>query len=211
MTNSPSALSTASDVLAFWFGTAAPTDAASLQIQSQWFTKSDAFDAQIRTRFGATIEAAVKGELDSWASEPWGWLALVIVLDQFTRNVYRGQPASFSGDSSALRWSDRGLAEGWDRTLPLMVRPFTYLPLEHSEDLARQNQSVAVFEQLVADAESANAPSPVLATLKANLDYAERHRDVIRRFGRFPHRNAFIGRASTPAEVEYLAQPGAGF
>lgn len=211
MTNSSSALASASDVLAFWFGTVPPTDAASLQIQTQWFTKSDDFDDQIRTRFGATIEAAVQGDMDSWAAEPMGWLALIIVLDQFTRNVYRGQAASFSGDRSALRWSDQGLALGWDRTLPFMARPFAYLPLEHSEDLARQDQSVAVFEALVSGAQSANAPEPVLATLKSNLDYAERHRDVIRRFGRFPHRNAIVGRASTPAEAEYLAQPGAGF
>ncbi|MET4580386.1 DUF924 family protein [Ottowia thiooxydans] len=211
MTQSPSTLPAASDVLAFWFGGMPPTDAAALQVQSQWFTKSDAFDEQIRTRFGATIEAAVQGELDSWAAEPLGWLALIIVLDQFTRNVYRGQAASFSGDSAALRWSDRGLAEGWDRSLPLMARPFAYLPLEHSEDLARQDQSVAVFQALVAQAESAKAPAPVIATLRSNLDYAERHRDVIDRFGRFPHRNAFLGRASTQAETEYLAQPGSGF
>lgn len=211
MTQSLSALPAASEVLAFWFGTTPPTDAASLQVQSHWFTKSDAFDEQIRTRFGSTIEAAVRGELDSWANEPLGWLALIVVLDQFTRNVYRGKPASFSGDSAALRWSDHGLAQGWDRSLPFMARPFAYLPLEHSEDISRQDQSVSVFEKLVADAESANAPEKVMATLRSNLDYAQRHRDVIRRFGRFPHRNAFTGRVSAPAELEYLAQPGAGF
>ena len=199
------------DVLAFWFGVCPPTDAAAQQVQSQWFTKSDAFDTQVRERFGAAIEAARRGDLDGWADEPLGWLALLILLDQFTRNVYRGRPESFSGDAAALHWAEHGRAQSWDRSLPLMARAFAYLPLEHSEDLARQDRSVEAFQVLLADAESAEAQGDMLDTIRSYLDYAERHRDVIRRFGRFPHRNAILGRASTPAEQEYLAQPGAGF
>lgn len=201
----------ASDVLEFWFGVCPPTDEAALSVRAQWFTKSEAFDAQIGERFGATIEAARKGELDQWANEPLGWLALLIVLDQFTRNVYRGAAESFSGDASALRWAEHGKAQGWDRNLPLMARAFVYLPLEHAEDMARQDASVAAFQALLADAGAAGAVEEVLGTIRSYLDYAERHRDVIRSFGRFPHRNAILGRASTPAELEYLAQPGAGF
>ncbi|MGB3067926.1 MAG: DUF924 family protein [Ottowia sp.] len=199
------------EVLNFWFGACPPTDIAAQQVQSQWFTKSDAFDAEVRERFGATIEAARKGDLDGWAKEPLGWLALLIVLDQFTRNVYRGRPESFSGDAAALRWAEHGRAQGWDHHVPLMARAFTYLPLEHSEDLARQDRSVEAFQALLADAESVGAQGSMQDTLRSYLDYAERHRDVIRRFGRFPHRNAILGRSSTQAESEYLAQPGAGF
>lgn len=211
MPSTTSATQTASDVLAFWFGVCPPTNEAALQIKAQWFTKSENFDAQIRERFGTSVEAARKGELDHWGSEPLGWLALLIVLDQFTRNVYRGEADSFSGDGAALRWAEHGKAKGWDLELPLMARAFAYLPLEHAEDLARQDGSVAAFQALLSDAESAQAADQVLETIRSYLDYAERHRDVIRSFGRFPHRNPILGRASTPAENEYLAQPGAGF
>lgn len=211
MASSHTAILAVPDVLAFWFGACPPTDAAAQQVQSQWFTKSEVFDTQIRERFGATLEAARAGGLDAWASEPLGWLALLIVLDQFTRNVYRGRPESFSGDAAALRWAEHGQAQGWDRSLPLMARAFAYLPLEHAEDMARQDRSVKVFQALLNDAESAGAQASMLETIRSYLDYAERHRDVIRRFGRFPHRNAILGRSSTPAEQEYLAQPGSGF
>ncbi len=211
MTSSTTTTPTASDVLTFWFGVCPPTEEAALQIASQWFTKSDAFDARVRERFGATIHAARSGALDNWAVEPLGWLALLIVLDQFTRNVDRGQPESFSGDAAALRWAEHGQTLGWDRALPVVARAFAYLPLEHAEDLACQDQSVSAFQALLADAQTTGAREEVLATMRSYLDFAERHRDVIRRFGRFPHRNAILGRISTPAELEYLAQPGAGF
>lgn len=208
---SSSAIATPSDVLQFWFGANTPTDAAAHSMKAQWFTKSDAFDAEVSQRFGATIEAARKGELDGWASEPLGWLALLIVLDQFTRNVYRGQPDSFAGDAAAMRWAERGVDQGWDQALPFMARAFVYLPLEHAEDMARQDRSVKAFQALLADAKSQEASEETLAVINSNLDYAERHRDVIRSYGRFPHRNAILGRASTPEEEIYMAQPGAGF
>lgn len=198
-------------VLNFWFGACPPEDGPALGLQGQWFTKSDAFDARIRARFGATIEAALAGQLDGWAQLPLGWLALVVVLDQFTRNVFRGQARSFAGDAQARALVRAGLAQQWDQQIACMARPFVLLPLEHAEDLALQDESVARFSALLADARAAGAPEAVLRTLAGNLDYAERHQVVIRRFGRFPHRNAMLGRTSTAEEQDYLAQPGAGF
>lgn len=199
------------EVLEFWFGAAPPTDLAGLSMTGKWFAKSDAFDNLVRERFGVVIEAALKGKLDEWAKEPFGWLALLVVLDQFTRNVYRGRPESFAGDAAALHWAEYGASQGWDRALPLMTRPFTYLPLEHAEDLRRQDRSVAAFEALLAEAIRSGVPEEMLELFRSYLDFAERHRDVIRSFGRFPHRNAILNRISTDAELEYLAQPGAGF
>ncbi len=204
-------LATPQEVLSFWFGACPPTDAAALAMQRQWFTKSDAFDASIRQRFGPSIEAALAGRLDGWAQEPLGWLALLVLLDQLTRNVFRGDARSFAGDAQAREIAWQGLARGWERELPWLARPFALLPLEHTEDLAVQDESVARFTALRADAQAQGAPEEVLQTLSGNLDYAERHRDVIRRFSRFPHRNAVLGRTSTAAEQHYLAQPGSGF
>lgn len=132
-------------------------------------------------------------------------------MDQFTRNVFRGRPESFGGDAAALQWSEFGKTQGWDRTLPLMARPFVYLPLEHAEDMGRQDRSVAAFEELLEESSSSGAPEKVLDTLRSYLDFAHRHRDVIKRFGRFPHRNSILDRENSEAELEYLAQPGAGF
>ena len=206
-----SAIVTPEQVLEFWFGTSPPNDVDAQLEMSKWFTKSEAFDGEVGVSFGTTIEAALNGELDAWARDSFGWLALLIVLDQFTRNVFRGRPESFGGDAAALHWSELGKARGWDRTLPLMARPFVYLPLEHAEDMVRQDRSVASFEELLEEANSSGAPEKILETLRSYLDFAQRHRDVIKRFGRFPHRNSILDRESTEAEREYLAQPGAGF
>lgn len=204
-------IATPEEVLLFWFHANPPSDAPALAAQQQWFTKSAPFDRQIHTRFGATIEAALAGQLDDWAHESLGWLALVVVLDQFTRNSFRGTARSFAGDVQARSFALQGLARGWERELGWMARPFVLLPLEHAEDLALQDECVAHFELLNAEARAESAAPEVLQTLASNLAYAERHRDVIRRFGRFPHRNAILGRLSTPQEQAYLAQPGAGF
>ena len=204
-------LATPQDVLAFWFGASPPSDDTALQLKKQWFTKSDEFDASIRARFGPTIEAALAGQLDGWARDPQGWLALIVVLDQFTRNVFRGTPRSFAGDPQARALAQQGLARGWERELCWLARPFVLLPLEHTEDLAVQDDCVARFTALCAAAQAEAVSDAVREILASNLDYAERHSDVIRRFGRFPHRNDILGRGCTPAELAYLAQPGAGF
>ena len=200
------ALATPTDVLRFWLG-AHPLDAAAMQrVQGQWFRKDDAFDEALRAQFAPTLAAALRGELDAWAAQPEGWLALLIVLDQFTRNACRGQPQAFAGDARALALAQAGIALGHDQALPPMARIFCYLPLEHAEDPACQAHSVALFTALAA----APGAQPA-AFFEGTLDYARRHQEVIERFGRFPHRNAILGRASSAQEQAYLAQPGSGF
>jgi len=187
----------AHEVLDFWF---AETSAA------HWFGADAAFDAQIRERFGSTVDAAADGRLDHWVVNPPGWLALLILQDQFPRNLHRGDPRAWAHDASAQRVALSGIARGDDQQLPPLQRVFAYLPLEHAEDMALQRQSVALFEALCAE-----VPPPQRERFGAFLDYARRHHDVIARFGRFPHRNAALGRASTPEEMIHLAQPGSGF
>lgn len=185
----------AAAVLDFWF---APPDGA----RAEWFRKDAAFDARILARFGALIEAAVAGGLGDWdAAGAPGALARILLLDQFTRNVWRDTPGAFSGDALALRAALALVDSGADLTLPPWRRAFVYLPFEHAEDAAQQRRAVALFERL-----AAAAPG-----FEGMLDFARRHRDVIARFGRFPHRNAILGRASTPAELDFLAQPGSRF
>jgi uncharacterized protein (DUF924 family) len=185
----------ADDVLDFWF-----QGDPNLFRRERWFKRDDAFDAQIRDRFGLAVEAALDGALDPWADTPEGMLALVIVLDQFPRNIHRGSYLAFAGDAHARHIAGDGVAGGVDALLTPVQRCFVYLPFEHAEDLADQDFSVRLFETL--------AGEPQLA---GSIDYARRHRDVIRHFGRFPHRNAALGRPSTLAEQEYLAEPGSGF
>lgn len=187
----------AHDVLDFWF---AETNAV------HWFVADAAFDAQIRERFSSTADAAADGRLDCWAVNPPGWLALLILLDQFPRNLHRGDACAWAQDASAQRVALSGIARGDDRQLPPLQRVFAYLPLEHAEDRALQRQSVALFEALCAE-----VPPPQRKRFEEFLDYARRHHDVIARFGRFPHRNAVLGRTSTAEEMAYLAQPGSGF
>lgn len=187
------------DVLAFWFG--APDEADYGKARAAWFRKDDAFDAQIRAHFLAEVEAAIAGRRGDWATSPQGALALFILLDQFPRNLFRNTARAFAGDAAALALAGRFIEQGWDRKLLPVQRVFAYLPFEHSESLADQERSIALFTALANE-------HPEAASY---LDYAHRHRDVIVRFGRFPHRNAALGRISTAAETDCLAQPGSGF
>jgi uncharacterized protein (DUF924 family) len=186
-------------ILNFWFGD--PAQSAYGQWRSIWFRKDPDFDAEIRQRFWVDYEQAVAGQLSDWREQPGTCLALVIVLDQFSRNLFRGSPRSFAADSQALAVAQQALDRGYEAALVPVERFFLYLPFEHSEDLADQDRCVALFEALVAAAPE----------LESGLDYAHRHRRVIQRFGRFPHRNEILGRASTPAELEFLQQPGSRF
>jgi uncharacterized protein (DUF924 family) len=186
-------------VLDFWFG--APGDAHHLQSRPEWFRKDAAFDALIAQRFDTLIEAALRGELDGWAAQPRSALARIVVLDQFTRNTRRGSAGMFAGDAQALAAARAMVANGADRTLPAVMRQFVYLPFEHAEDADAQRESLRLFAQLEAD-------EPALAGL---LEWARRHAEIVERFGRFPHRNAALGRASTAEEAEFLKQPGSGF
>ena len=187
-------------VLDFWFlpaGSAGHGDQ-----RAEWFRKDDAFDAAIAHSFGALIDQAVAGGLREWDQQgPRSVLARILLLDQFTRNARRGTPASFAGDPQALAAARELVDSGAHAQLTNVERMFAYLPFEHAEDAAMQERSVELFSALA-------AADPAFAGV---LDYASRHRAVIRRFGRFPHRNAILKRASTLAEVGYLAQPGSGF
>lgn len=185
-------------VLDFWFGP--PGDPERGQFRKCWFEKNADYDAAIATRFASAVEAALAGAWVDDVAEARGALALLIVLDQFPRNLFRGSARAFAGDQAARALAERAVDAGWDRDLVPVERVFVYLPFEHSEDLADQDRAVALFASLPETPWRANA-----------VDYAERHRDVIRRFGRFPHRNAALGRASTPDERDYLATPGSGF
>ncbi len=191
---------TAQDILDFWF--LPPGDPGHGATREVWFRKDDAFDAAIAGRFGAVVDQAVAGGLREWDDQgPRGTLARILVLDQFTRNAHRGTPASFAGDALALAAAQSLVASGADQALLPVQRWFAYMPFEHAEDARMQEQSVALFTELARQHEGYGGV----------LDYAHRHRGVIARFGRFPHRNPILGRASTPEEAAYLAQSGSGF
>ena len=164
-----------------------------------WFKKSDEFDATIRTRFGTAVQAAQDGVLDGWAATPEGTLALLLLLDQFGRNIHRGSYLAFAGDAHARRIARAAIDTGAETKLTPVQRVFLYLPFEHSEALEDQDLSIRLFESL--------PPADWRASV---VDYAHRHRDVIREFGRFPHRNAALGRDSTQAEQAWL-DAGGGF
>ena len=189
----------AQKVLDFWF--LPPDHPGHGQARMEWFRKDDGFDVLIRARFGALIDAAIAGGLGEWDATPHGALARLIVLDQFTRNVYRGTPRAFAGDAWALALAVAMTQQGLDQQLPPMLRAFVYLPFEHAEDLAMQARAVELFQRL----------AQAQPGFESMLDYAERHQEVIARFGRFPHRNAILGRTSTPQELEFLRQPGSSF
>lgn len=187
-----------SDVLAFWFG--APESPALGRGRKEWFEKNPAFDAEISARFLDTHEAAAAGRLTMWESTPLASLALIVVLDQFSRNLFRGAAQAFAADGIALEVARRAIDNGFDSLLRPVERTFLYLPFEHSEDIAAQRRSLRLFAAL------AEAPGTA-----GSYDYALRHHDIIARFGRFPHRNAILGRASTAQELDFLKQPGSSF
>ena len=185
------------EVLDFWFG--APGDPERGKTRPLWFTKSDATDRLVRDRFGGMVEAALSGGIDEWAPTPRGKLASIIVLDQFTRNIFRDTPRSFAGDAQALRLSSSLVDRDEDRLLAPRERWFAYMPFEHSEFLNDQIESVRLFEQLAKEG------------LEEPLSWAVKHHDVIKRFGRFPHRNSILGRESKAEEVEFLKEHGSRF
>jgi uncharacterized protein (DUF924 family) len=190
---------TPNDILTYWLPSL-PDAAAMAAARTRWFSGSPVVDDEVRERFGPTLEQARRGELDGWATEPRGLLALVIVLDQFSRHLYRGTPQAFSQDPAARALALRAIDAGVDLGFDVPARLFLGLPLEHTEDLAMQHRSVAYFEALAGD-----APPPFQELATHSLEFARRHLDPIARFGRFPQRNEALGRASTPEEQAYLA------
>lgn len=171
--------------MSFWFG----------KHRQEWFAKNPVFDAEIRARFLALHHAAAQGGFAHWADEPRSCLALVIVLDQFPRNMFRGEARAFATDALARAAARVILERGWNQQMTQAEQLFAYLPFEHSESLADQDLSCELMKDF--DAEQ--------------LRYALRHREIIQRFGRFPHRNSLLGRESTAAELEFMKLPGSGF
>ncbi len=187
MSKAPDNTADAQGVLDFWFGEATP---------EQWFKQDDGFDATIRDRFAALFERAASGELADWRETARGCLALVIVLDQFPRNLFRGGARSFATDAAARAVLGHALEKGFDDGFPFREKQFLYMPLMHSEDSGEQAQSVALYTAL--------GDEDV-------LDFARRHKDIVDRFDRFPHRNEQLGRKNTPEESEFLKQKGSSF
>ncbi len=199
-------METASTILRFWFGTATDDLDVAEQCGKLWWKKDAQTDARIRERFTGALDDAVNGRCDVWLNDARGRLAMIILTDQFSRNMYRETPRAFAYDHLALKWCKEGLEAGVDRALRPIERVFVYLPLEHSESPEDQDRSVELFTEL-----ANGVPEEKRKLFDGYVDYAERHRDIVRRFGRFPHRNAILGRPSTAEELAFLKQPGSSF
>jgi uncharacterized protein (DUF924 family) len=185
------------EILDFWFG--GQGEPGYGEFREAWFRKDPEFDQRVRERFETLYETAASGELDDWKDEARSCLALVILLDQFPRNMFRGDPRSYATDRKAQETAGYAVDRAFDRELPEFQRMFLYMPFMHSEDLEHQRRSVELFRRLGGEGEA--DPSY----------YAVRHMEIVERFGRFPHRNEVLGRRTTPEEAEFLTQPGSSF
>lgn len=194
------------ELLEFWFGDS-PDDAevAANKAELWWGHRAD-LDEELQARFGAAASAAAAGVIDHWVYRPQGRLALILLLDQLPRAIHRGTPEAFAQDAKAREVARKGLNSGAHKLLRPIQRVFFYLPFQHSEELEDQDLSVELYRGLAAE-----VPDALRATFAESVDFAVRHRDVIRRFGRFPHRNVILGRVPTPEEIEFLEQPGSSF
>jgi uncharacterized protein (DUF924 family) len=194
------------DVLTFWFGTLDASGCADAAHAERWWKKNQAFDEELRHRFGPLHEAVANGDHDDWLSSPRGRLAYVIVLDQFSRNMFRDTARMYAYDDLALAAARNGIVADADKMLKHDERIFLYMPFQHSEDLADQELAVALFERM-----TEGLSGDDLKRAEDNVVYAERHRDIVKSFGRFPHRNRLLGRATTPEEAQFLTQPNSSF
>lgn len=199
-------METSGSIREFWFGTSADDAAVAREKSALWWAKDAATDQLMRERFSDCITMAAGGVLDGWLRNAHGRLALILLCDQFPRNIYRDTPQAFAFDALARAWSKDGIREGIDKLLRPIERVFFYLPLEHSESLADQHQSVALFEAL-ADSVAADSRKD----FAGYVDFAKHHRAIIERFHRFPHRNALLGRTSSAEEMAFLQGPGSSF
>jgi uncharacterized protein (DUF924 family) len=194
------------DILSFWFADLDRDNPVPKDRGALWFGGAAETDEQICNNFQNDVERARAGAYDDWGDTPRGSLALIVLLDQFPRNIYRKTPAAFASDAKALSVCLAGIEAGQDRQMMVVERAFFYLPMEHSEDLDIQEKSVESFRQLIDEAAPAQRD-----ICESYYDYALRHHEIIARFHRFPHRNSILGRESTPEEVEFLKQPGSSF
>jgi uncharacterized protein (DUF924 family) len=198
-------METAESLHACWFGGKAD-DAAADRQSKLWWSKSAALDGELTARFTPLVEAARAGALDGWTDTPQGALALILLTDQLPRNIYRGTAAAFASDPQAHAVAVAGLDSGMDRQLAPIERVFFSLPLEHAESMADQDRAVSLYTRLFQE-----APAAQVERYRNFLTFALRHRRVIERFGRFPHRNAILDRESTPEEISFLQEPGSSF
>ena len=199
-------MTTPESILNFWFGDKLDTVEAIIERSAVWYVTDSSFDEQIRERFGELLSLAQQGQLSDWLKEPRSCLALVVVLDQFPRNLYRESPRSFVFDRMALQVAVNAIDRGFDLELAPIESTFLYLPFEHDEDIESQNRCVSLFQGLVN-----RSPSELRRQFESSLSFAVRHRDVIERFGRFPHRNRLLARRSTEEELRYLESGGETF
>ena len=194
------------EILYFWFGEGRTTREVCAEKNSLWWSKDEEVDAEIRARFADTTAGVYNGVLDRWQENSEGMLASIIALDQFPRNMFRGTAKSFAFDPRALEFAHWAVAQNMDSRLTPVRRVFVYMPFEHSEDIKDQDLCVNLFRQLLDE-----APTEDRQQFADWLDFAERHREIIRRFGRFPHRNEILERPSTAEEREFLTRPGSSF
>lgn len=198
-------METAQSLHQYWFGGVADHESGQRQAKL-WWSKDAALDTELTERFASLVTAARSGQLEQWNDSARERLALILLTDQLPRNIFRGTPAAFASDPVARQLCLAGLDRGDDKALKPIERVFFYLPLEHSELMQDQDQAVKLFTALFQA-----VPQPVMEQYRGFLTYALRHRHVIERFGRFPHRNAILGRQSTPEETAFLAEPGSSF
>lgn len=199
-------METVGSIRQFWFGVGGDDAEVAARQTKLWWAKDAAVDRAIAARFAGCTDRAAAHALDDWKATADGRLALILLTDQFPRNMYRDTPQAFAFDALARAWCEEGLQEGADRLLRPVERVFFYLPLEHSESLEDQLHAVALFEQLLDE-----VPAVHKTAFAGFLDFAQRHREVIEHFGRFPHRNRILGRASTEEEQAFLRQKGSSF
>ena len=189
-------------ILEFWIGSGADP----LAKAGRWWKKDAAFDAEVTERFGAALEACRLGELEAWRDAPRSCAAYIILIDQFSRNIHRNRAEAFALDDRARAASSSGIDRGLDASLGLVERLFFYMPLVHTEELGAQDRAIVLLATLVEESSGEARKTYVDAVVAA-----VKHRKIIRRFGRFPHRNAILGRASTPEEIAFLKEPGSSF
>lgn len=199
VTHAPPIPALAAEILEFWFGDALEADWPDQSRHHIWFSGGKEVDQQIERRFGALVETALDDGFRDWEASPRSRMALILLLDQFTRNIYRGQARAFAGDARAQELVRDALWHGHEQELPRIARVFLYMPLMHAECLGKQDACVERFEYL-----HKHAPAAIKATLADNLHYAKLHQSIIAQFGRFPHRNAALGRESTEEELVFL-------
>jgi len=192
------------EIIEYWFGDL--DDPENKGDFDKWFGKDPTVDDEIRQRFSDDLERAGKGEYDSWMASPRSCLALIVLTDQFPRNMFRDSPKAFSFDEKAKEAAEAAVERGFDEFVPVLGRLFMYLPFEHSEKMEDQERSVELFTKLKED-----APASMSETMDEVMWYADRHHEIIKRFGRFPHRNNVLGRKTTEEEEKFLKEPGSSF